>query len=74
MDKIYILLMIFGYFIFLFSCYIFTIKRLKYLNQKHIEYTKVDWLIFLYKKLIKITFIFFVVLFIISFFIILIFL
>ena len=54
MDKLYLFLMILGYFIFLFWCYIFIIKRLKYLNQKHIEYTKVEWLNDLYKKLIKI--------------------
>lgn len=71
MDKLYLFLMILGYFIFLFWCYIFIIKRLKYLNQKHIEYTKVEWLNDLYKKLIKIVFVLFVMLFIISVFIIL---
>lgn len=74
MDKIYLLLMIFGYFIFLFACYVFIIKRLKYLNLKHIEYTKVNGLNVLYKQLIKIVFMLFVFLFIVSVFIIITFL
>lgn len=74
MDKIYLFLIILGYFVFLFACYIFIIKRLKYLTQKHIEYTKVDGLMVLYKKLIKLIFILFIILFLVSTFIILTFL
>lgn len=74
MDKIYLFLMILGYFVFLFSCYIFIVKRLKYITLKHIEYTKVDWLMLLYKKLIKMIFILFLMLFGVSVFVILTFL
>lgn len=74
MENIYIFLMILGYFLFIFSCYIFTVKRLKHLTQKHVEYTKIKWLNDLNNSLLKIVFLLFITLFVLCTFIILTFL
>lgn len=51
MNYLYIWIALFVYMLFLILSYIFMIKRLKYLNDKHIEYTKVICLADLYKEL-----------------------
>ncbi len=71
MNTITVSLWIILYFIFLVFVYYFIIKRLKNLNERHISYTKVEGLKWIYKSLKKIILVLFVILFFVSIFIIL---
>lgn len=70
MSWFYAYLSIFLYVLFLIISYILIIKRLKYLNQKHIEYTKVECLVHTYNSLKKVIFILFVIVALVSIFVI----
>lgn len=70
MSWFYAYLSVFLYILFLVVSYILIIKRLKYLNERHIEYTKVECLIDTYNSLKKIVFVLFVILGIVSLFVI----
>ncbi len=71
MNTITLVAWIFIYFIVLLFSYIFIVKRLKHLNQRHINYTKVEWLQWIYKSLKKVIFVLFLILFVLSIFIVL---
>lgn len=70
MSWFYAYLSIFLYILFLVVSYILIIKRLKYLNEWHINYTKVECLVSTYNSLKKIIFVLFVILWLISLFVI----
>ncbi len=70
MSWFYAYLSIFLYILFLVVSYILIIKRLKYLNEWHINYTKVECLASTYNSLKKIIFLLFVILWLISLFVI----
>lgn len=68
---IYTILWIILYWFFLIISYLFIIKRLKYINQKHIEYTKIENLKLVFNKLSNIILFLFIFLFLFIIFIIL---
>lgn len=70
MSWFYAYLSVFLYILFLVVSYILIIKRLKYLNERHISYTKVECLVNTYNSLKKIIFVLFVILGLVSLFII----
>lgn len=71
MNTVVLFLGIILYFFLLITLYIFIIKRLKYLNDRHIYYTKVEGLHKIYISLKKRILILFCILFVVSTFIIL---
>ena len=71
MNTIVLFLGIILYFFLLITLYIFIIKRLKYLNDRHINYTKIEGLHKIYISLKKRILILFCILFVVSTFIIL---
>lgn len=70
MSWFYAYLSVFLYILFLVVSYILIIKRLKYLNEWHINYTKVKCLASTYNSLKKIIFVLFVILWLVSLFVI----
>lgn len=74
MNNLYLFLYLAGYFIFLVFCYIFILKRLKYLTEKHIEYTKVEPIVDSYIFLKRLIFVLLILLYVFNVFIILTFL
>lgn len=74
MNTFYLVLFIIWYFLILFVFYTLVFKRLRYLTDKHIEYTKVEWINNSYNSLKKIILILIIVQFLLSVFIILTFL
>ncbi len=71
MNILYLVIFIIWFIFFLLLLYIFIIKRLKYLTDKHIEYTKVEWLMTSYNSLKRIIFLLMIMQFVLSILIIL---
>lgn len=69
--NIYLIILTVLYSVFLIFSYIFIVKRLKHINDKHVSYTKIQELNLIFNSLKKIIFILFIVLFLIVLFLIL---
>jgi len=70
MNTLYLVLFVIWYFFVLWVSYALVLKRLKYLTDKQVEYTKVKWIITSYNSLKKIILVLIILQFLLSVFII----
>lgn len=63
MSQVYIFLSLLWYFIVLLFIFYSIYKRLQFTTKRHIKHTKVEWIMVIQKKLLKMIFVLFLVLY-----------